>query len=192
MLLLACCNEESKSPRSRGGPNGSTYRVRSVSGIGKISTLQSPWSAAVPGENVAVYLDSESLGECDVSRAGEIWVSECGGDINGTAGSEDVKLVRSVRKRKAEEVDIDEKFDARMMHAQPNQGSRSANFIIFKHSPRRVLTDTWDRHRMRDKAEYFPTIGRFPLAIRDNRISIIGHSSFIMPVPIAKGKSMCV
>ena len=119
-------------------------------------------------------------------------MSECGGDINGTAGSEDVKLVRSVRKRKGENVDIDENFDARIMHSQPSQGSKGANVIIFKHSPHRVLADTWDRHRMRDKAEYFPTIGRFPLAIRDNRISIIGQSSLIMPVPIAKGKSMCV
>ena len=35
-------------------------------------------------------------------------MSECGCNINGTAGSEDVKLVKSVRKRYAEKIDIRE------------------------------------------------------------------------------------
>ena len=35
-------------------------------------------------------------------------MSDCGGNFNGTAGSEDVKLVRSVRKRYAKKVDIEE------------------------------------------------------------------------------------
>lgn len=45
-------------------------------------------------------------------------MSDTGGNINGTAGSEDVKLIRSVRQRHAEKVDIDEISGAQMMHAQ--------------------------------------------------------------------------
>ena len=120
-------------------------------------------------------------------------MSATGVNINGTAGSEDVKLVRSVRQRYAEKVDMDEISGGRMMHAQSKEESRGANVIAFKSSPRGLLTDTWDA--MRDGI--FSIFGHFSVtvAIRDNRISMIGQfflDECLFLLSVARGKSMHV
>ena len=57
------------------------------------------WSAAN-------YLGSDRFVGCNNSRSGEPWVGEREGDLTGAAGSEEVKLVRRVRKRHAERAPI--------------------------------------------------------------------------------------
>ena len=56
--------------------------------------------------SVANYLGSDRFVGCNSLRSGEPWMGEREGNINGAAGREEVKLVRSMRKRHAERAPV--------------------------------------------------------------------------------------
>ena len=56
--------------------------------------------------SVANYLGSDRFVGCNSLRSEEPWMGEREGNLRGAAGSEEVKLVRRVRKRHAERAPV--------------------------------------------------------------------------------------